>query len=246
MPVSLPAYPQAIVLMKKLLLSLFVLSIAFSALSQDTLPRFSVRNVGNNRIVIGWVNAYPVVKQISIQRAFDSLGVYKTILSVADPQAVQNGFVDTKAPNDHMFYRLFIMLDGSQFIFSPARKPIQDTANAQKVNLPDAGAPQASTNPSAKDSAAAAIKKPEYVPSVYVYTNKDGYVFVNLPDAEQKKYRIKFYDADGSLLFELKQVKETALTLDKANFMHAGWFRFELFNEDKLVEENRFFLARDF
>lgn len=247
MPVSLPTHSLVTVIMKKLLLSLFVLCIGFSAWSQDTLPRFSVRNVGNNRIVIGWVNAYPVVKQISIQRAFDSLGVYKTILSVADPQAVQNGFVDTKAPNDHMFYRLFIMLDGSQFIFSPARKPVLDTANAQMVNLPDAGAPATGNiNGNTKDSTGAVIKKPDYVPSVYVYTNKDGYLFVNLPDAEQKKYRIKFYDADGSLLFELKQVKETALTLDKANFMHAGWFRFELFNEDKLVEENKFYLQKDF
>lgn len=232
--------------MKNLLLSLLILGAATTAWSQDTLPRFSVRNVGNNRIVIGWVNAYPVVKQISIQRAFDSLGVYKTILSVADPQAVQNGFVDTKAPNDHMFYRLFLMLDGSQFIFSPARKPVLDIANAQRVNLPDAGAPDNANNTTGKDSVAVGVKKPEYVPSVYVYTNKDGYVFVNLPDAEQQKYRIKFYDADGSLLFELKQVKETALTLDKANFLHAGWFRFELFNEDKLVEENKFYLAKDF
>ena len=58
--------------------------------SQDTLPKVSVRNVGNNRIIIGWVNNYPLVKQIGIQRSFDSLGIYKTILSVTDPNAVQN------------------------------------------------------------------------------------------------------------------------------------------------------------
>lgn len=231
--------------MKQLLLTILLLTAIHNLYAQDTLPRFSVRNVGNNRIVIGWVNNYPVVKQISIQRAFDSLGIYKTILSVADPQAVQNGYVDNQAPNDHMFYRLFIMLDGSQFIFSPARKPLLDTANRRGVALPNAGAAPGSVL-SPKDSTAAAVRKPEYVPSVYVYTNKDGYVFVNLPDAEQQKYRIKFYDSDGSLLFELKQIREQALTLDKTNFLHAGWFRFELFNGEKLVEENRFYLSRDF
>lgn len=231
--------------MKKLLLGILLILVAQASLAQDTLPRFSVRNAGNNRIVIGWVNNYPVVKQISIQRAFDSLGIYKTILSVADPTAVQNGYVDNQAPNDHMYYRLFLMLDGSQFIFSPAKKPFLDTANRQTVALPNAGALPGAV-PSPKDSAATVIKKPEYIPSVYVYTNKEGYVFVNLPDAEQKKYRIKFYDSDGSLLFELKQIRDQALTLDKTNFLHAGWFRFELFNEDKLVEENKFYLSRDF
>jgi hypothetical protein len=190
--------------------------------------------------VIGWVNAYPVVKQISIQRSFDSLNFFKTILSVADPMAVQNGYVDAKAPNDHMYYRLFIMLDNGQFLFSGTKRPLLDTANAQTVALPDAGVKKG------KDSVVVVKKMPDYVPSVYVYTNKDGYIFVNLPDAEQKKYRIRFYEETGNLLFELKNIREQALTLDKANFLHAGWFRFELFNEEKLVEQNKFYLPRDF
>jgi hypothetical protein len=228
--------------MKKMFPFLFVLLLVHTVQAQDTLPQFSLRNVGNERIVVGWVNAYPVVKQISIQRSFDSVN-FKTILSVADPAAVQNGYVDAKAPNDHMYYRLFIMLDSGQYLFSRTKRPILDTANAQTVALPDAGAVpgKPGDNPVAN-----VIKVPDYVPSVYVYTNKDGYLFINLPDAEQKKYRIKFYDETGSLLFELKHIKEQALTLDKANFLHAGWFRFELFNEEKLVEQNKFFLARDF
>jgi hypothetical protein len=79
-----------------------------------------------------------------------------------------------------------------------------------------------------------------------VYTNKDGYLFVNLPDAARKKYHIKFYEEDDSFLFELKNIKEPALTLDKANFMHAGWFKFELYNDEKLIEKNRFYLSKEF
>lgn len=231
--------------MKYITVLLFSFLFQCSLQAQDTLPKFSVRNVGNNRIVIGWVNAYPQVKQISIQRSFDSLNFFRTILSVADPNAVQNGYVDTKAMNDHMFYRLFIMLDSGRFLFSQTKRPLIDTANAQKVLLPDAGG-NLQPGKQGKDSAGLVIKKPEYVPSVYVYTNKDGYVFVNLPDAEQQKYRIRFYEQDGSLLFELKNIKTTALTLDKSNFLHAGWFKFDLYNDEKLVEQNRFYLARDF
>lgn len=228
------------------LIVLFMLFAGFYAQAQDTLPKFSVKNAGNNHIIIGWVNNYPVVKQISIQRSYDSLGIYKTILSVADPDAVQNGFADTKAPNDHMYYRLFIMLDKGMFLFSEAKKPVKDSV----LITQNVGSTPTNGNNGLvkKDSTAQepVIKKPEYVPSVYVYTNGDGYVFVNLPDADKKKYRIRFYEADNTFLFELKNINEAALTIDKANFYHSGWFHFELYNDDKLIEKNKFFLARDF
>lgn len=216
---------------------LLLLCLCGKAFSQDTLPKFSVNNLGNNRIVIGWVNNYRQVKQISIQRSFDSLNYYKTILSVTDPAAVQNGYADTKAPSDRMFYRLFIMLDQGSFLFSEAKRPTLNLTGAN-VDLPTAGI-------SGKDSTVQ-IKKPEYVPSVYVYTNADGYVFINLPDADQKKYKVKFFEADDSFLFELKTIRNTALTLDKANFLRAGWYKFELYDDEKLIEKNRFYLANDF
>ncbi len=84
------------------------------------------------------------------------------------------------------------------------------------------------------------------MPSFYVYTNKDGYVFINLPDADQKKYSIKFFEENNNFLFELKPVKETALTLDKANFYRAGWYLFELYNDEKLVERHKFYLNKEF
>jgi hypothetical protein len=236
------------VLLKKICFFSLLLLCCHSAFAQDTLPRFSLRNVGQNRIVIGWVNNYQQVKQISIQRSFDSLNFYKTILSVADPSAVQNGYVDTKAPNDRMFYRLFIMLDGGNFLTTPAKRPLLDTANAAAVVVPGQNLPgQLNGVGGKKDSTKiTAPRKPEYIPSVYVYTNKDGYLFVNLPDADKQQYRIRFFESDDTFLFELKNIRETALTLDKANFMHAGWFKFELYNDEKLVEKNRFFLANDF
>lgn len=210
--------------------------------AQDTLPKFAVRNVGNNRVIVGWVNNYPVIKQISIQRSFDSLKNYKTILSVTDPTAVQNGFADTKAPNDHMFYRLFINLDKGEFFFTEAKKPSVE---------PDKTTTTEPVIEKIKDTMATTvkrpvIKKPDFVPSFYVYTKSDGYVFINLPDADRKKYHIKFYEEDNNFLFELKNIKESALTLDKTNFIHSGWFRFELYDDDKLVEKNKFYLPKEF
>ncbi|MGB5028187.1 MAG: hypothetical protein WBO38_06770, partial [Chitinophagaceae bacterium] len=122
--------------MKKLTLFFFfsALSITGSiAYSQDTLPKFSLKNVGKNRIVISWVNNFQNIRQLSIQRSFDSLKGYKTILTVADPTSLQNGYVDGKATNDHMFYRLYIMLEGGVYLFSKAKKPVLDTATAPKT-----------------------------------------------------------------------------------------------------------------
>jgi hypothetical protein len=96
------------------------------------------------------------------------------------------------------------------------------------------------------------VIRPFYVryiwrPSSYVYTNPRGYVSIMLPLYKQHRYRIVFYEGDSQNieLFEIKSVKEAELVLDKANFMHAGWFSFELFENDKLKEKNKFFLSRD-
>jgi hypothetical protein len=225
----------------KYLLLLLISFMAFTASAQDTLPKFSVNNAGGNRVIIGWVNNYELVKQIGIQRSHDSTKDFKTIITITDPNAKQNGYADKKALNDHMYYRLFVVLDKGQYFFTPSKKPVIDTSRTNKELITD----------KLIDSSSAVIKpiipkKPEFVPSFYVYTNKDGYVFINLPDADKKSYHIKFFEEDDSFLFELKNVKETGLTLDKTNFMHSGWFKFELYNEDKLVEKSKFFLSKDF
>ncbi|HVG42614.1 MAG TPA: hypothetical protein VM888_13460 [Chitinophagaceae bacterium] len=209
--------------------------------AQDTLPRFSLKNFGNNRVVIGWVNPFQSLKQISIQRSFDSLKNYRTILSVADPSAVQNGFADTKAPNDHMFYRILYVLEGGHFFFTAAKKPLFDSGSktSMQPNIPvDGGPKDVKKEP--------VIKKPDFVPSFYVYTNREGYVFINLPDADEKKYNLKFYDGSNTFLFEIKNLKEKAVTLDKANFYASGWYNFELYNDEKLVERHKFYLGKNF
>ncbi|MGZ5191743.1 MAG: hypothetical protein ACXWCZ_12075 [Flavisolibacter sp.] len=214
--------------------------ISASASAQDTLPKFSVNNAGGNRVIVGWVNTFGLVKQIGIQRSFDSTKNFKTILSVTDPNARQNGFADTKAPNDHMFYRLFVVLDKGQFFFTQSKKPVIDTTKTLKDGITEY------INGDVPVTKPAVQKKPEFVPSFYVYTNKDGYVFINLPDADRKKYHIKFFETDNSFLFEIKSIKESGLTLDKTNFLHSGWFNFELYDNEKLVEKNKFYLSKDF
>ena len=260
--------------MKKLILfTLFLHGFTAARLcAQDTLPRFSLINAGNNRVIIGWVNNLENVKQISIQRSYDSLTGYKSILTVADPASPQNGFMDTKSPNDHMFYRLYIMQDKGMYLFSQAKRPVKDTLRVAKntervttqpvvsnnATLPDTAEKarpvviQLNGFPGTADSVAVpvpvTIKKNSnaFVPSLYVYTCRDGYVCVRLPDSEKpKKYSITFYEEDVQL-FELKDIKEKEFKLDKTNFYHSGWFRFELYEDGKLFEKHKFYLEKEF
>ncbi|RYZ13793.1 MAG: hypothetical protein EOP49_54105, partial [Sphingobacteriales bacterium] len=93
----------------RILILWFVLPIGVFA--QDTLPEFSASTRGGGRNLISWVNTYPEITQLNVQRSTDSLKAFKTILMVPDPKIPQNGFVDTKAPVGNVFYRLFIVLD---------------------------------------------------------------------------------------------------------------------------------------
>ena len=241
------------VIMKRLLLLLFIASLATvkSLIAQDTLPKFSVKNVGSNRIVIGWINTFETVRQISIQRSFDSTKNFKSILTVADPSIPENGYVDTKANNDRMFYRLYIMLDKGVYLFSDAKRPIFDTVvkkdAAVKTDLPGITTPVIISD-SVVIGPVNGNNRPKaelYVPSKRIFTFKDGYVRIILPDETDKKYNIKFF-SDDDLLFELKDVKERDFKIDKANFYHAGWFKFELYENGELMEKNKFYIPKEF
>jgi hypothetical protein len=245
--------------MKKLsLFFLFIFLIAGkNSFAQDTLPNFSLRNVGNNRIVIGWHNRFQTVKQISIQRSLDSLRNFKTILTVADPTLPENGYLDTRAPNGRMYYRLYILLDKGSFLFSNTKTPIIDsvvidTVVTRKMTLIRADNPSL-VQPIPPDSVVIGPvvinNKPKtetWIPSKYIYTMKDGTIRISLPDDADKKYNIKFYTLREEFLFELKDVKEKNFKLDKSSFYHAGWFKFELYENDILKEKNRFYIPKEF
>lgn len=234
---------------------LFVCSISH-AQSLDTLPKFSVRNTGNNKYVISWVNNFKNIRQISIQRSLDSLKGYRTILTVPDPTTPENGFVDTRASNDHNFYRLYIMLEKGVYFFSPVKKPFYDSIAMKKKiliegNMDKSGSLDSLNRPNL--NVKEKIITNSFIASKYVYTYQDGYVRINLPEDEnlitgkaKKKYTLKFFDDKDNLVFELKEIKLRNFKIDKSNFYRSGWFKFELYEDGKLFEKHKFFIPKEF
>jgi hypothetical protein len=90
------------------------------------------------------------------------------------------------------------------------------------------------------------VPKEVFKPSRFIFTDKEGNVKMVLPDADTKKYAVRFLDEDNSLLFEIKKIASTDLTIDKTNFLRAGWFKFELFEDEQLKEKNKLYLSKQF
>ena len=72
------------------------------------------------------------------------------------------------------------------------------------------------------------------------------FLFIIQVNGRNNLFSIKFFDEDNTLLFELKEVKEKDFKIDKTNFYHAGWFKFELYEGEKLLEKHKFYLEKDF
>ena len=84
-----------------------------------------------------------------------------------------------------------------------------------------------------------------YKPSVYVFTQGDGNIRIKLPDITEKKYSLKFFEQDETFLFEIKEITQSPLVLDKMNFYHTGWFISELYADGKLMEKHKFYIRKE-
>lgn len=229
-------------------LALLFVFAAMLTRSQDTLPAFTVKN-RFGKIIISWVNPFDSLVQISVQRSPDSLKGFKTILTIPDPKARINGFLDAKAPNTTQYYKLYVQRPGGRYFYTKAQKPVVDSSRTVKYELANnqpTGIKFVNGKPQGDSSKA---KVPElrnvFTPSVFVYTNPEGNVVVALPENKSKAYSLKFYLADGTPVFQMSQVKESLLTLDKSNFHHSGWFNFELYENEVLKEKHKLFIPKD-
>lgn len=234
--------------MKNIVPAFLLFFICFATQAQDTLPKFSVRNIGGNKYVISWANNFKNIRQISIQRSLDSLKGFKTILTVPDPTTPENGFVDSKAINDHNFYRLYIMLEKGVYFFSEAKKPFYDSvAMKRKLNIEGnsdkMGFIDSLSGPKLTKEK---IISNSFIASKYVYTYQDGYVRINLPEDDKKKYLLKFFDDKDNFILEIKEPKLRNFKIDKSNFYHSGWFKFELYEDGKLLEKHKFLIPKEF
>lgn len=245
--------------------------------AQDVLPDFTVKN-NKSKISISWQNKYKQnVKSISIQRSYDSSKNFSSIYTVPNPADAVVGYMDIHAPYTKMFYKLFIVFDSGEYIFTTVKKPdidnnfdltraikkINDENNKIKDSIEKANRPVKIPAPPAPKEPGKKNNKPRPVspvkdeepapqkkdvipyPSKRIFTDKDNNVNIVLPDFKTNRYTIKFFDENYKHLFDLNQINEGFLILEKVNFRHAGWFFFEIYEDGGLFEKNKFYIPKD-
>lgn len=218
-------------MMFKFGLTVVLTSILLHAAAQNPLPDLSVDSLGKGRTRISWVNPYGEgLIQISVQSSYDSLKNFGTFFSSPSPQLPQNGYVDARPHAGKIYYRIFYAFAGGSYAFTPS-KPV-GTGPVKQTDEPDATIVTSST--------------PVNSVSRYILVNAHGFAEIKLPDAADKKYKVVFFDDQNNKLFTLNKITDTDLVLDKTNFMRSGYFYFEIYNGDKLVERNKIYLPKEF
>lgn len=208
----------------------FLLGFCLKDHAQDTLPRITVKSI-SNKVLISWRVTYgATITTINIQRSYDSIRNFTTIGSVLEPNNRENGFVDSKAPKEGMYYRVFVSFQGGRYVFSQSYKPVLDTVNAIP-SLIENQQPQASET--------------GFTASRYIYTGRDNNVIIDLADAASNQYSIKFFDESDKPVFEIGKVTEPYLIIEKVNFLHSGWFYFKLYENGIIKEKNQFYIPKE-
>jgi hypothetical protein len=161
-----------------------------------------------------------------------------------------------------MYYRVFISFEGGTYQFSKIARPVKDVLVVEEI--PDTSFPflvggrdksaiqiiNDPKNPNAQIQSKQVlpnINNTEIItyPSKRIFTAKDNNIVLYLPDAATKKYDVKFFDENETPLFELNKLHDSFLIIEKVNFVHAGWFYFELYDNGKLIERNKFFIGKE-
>lgn len=234
--------------------------------AQDSLPNFTLTE-SNGMVIIGWLNPYPELTQLILQRSIDSLTGFRSFVSMPDPTSISNGIVDKKTGASNNYYRLYYVNPGGRYFFTNSKKVVKSNPSPPTKSIEVnkeivQQIPHLTTEMTGRTNPDKAIKlkretgigvgilgrldssisEKVFNPSALIFTNNDGNLIIALPDAIRKKFTLRVYKEDGTPLFNMKNIKEVQLLIDRSNFFHSGWFKYDLYEGEILREQNRFFI----
>ncbi len=79
----------------------------------------------------------------------------------------------------------------------------------------------------------------------FIGHGKNGDLIISVPSASIGRYSIRFYEGDHYFLFEIKKIPDPMLIIEKSNFQHAGTFRYEVYQDNALIEKGSFSIKND-
>ncbi|HVS98446.1 MAG TPA: hypothetical protein VHE54_18265 [Puia sp.] len=81
------------------------------------------------------------------------------------------------------------------------------------------------------------------VPGI-VRVAKNGDILIAVPSDGSGHYRVRFYDGENIFLFEVRQVRDALLIVEKYNFRRAGVYQYEVYRDSEQIERNSFRINR--
>lgn len=191
------------------------------SIAQEVLPEFKIKQISPGKVLISWYNTHQNCVKLNVQRSTDNKK-FETIVSAKKPALYENSYTDTKLTKDkNAYYRIQYTLKNGNIYFSNSH-----STQEKKINK----------------NTASQINISNWKASPFVFTNSNGYIQILINNPSENVYSVRFQDEKGNDLFHINKIETADLILDKTNFIHGGWFQFELYKDDVLLEKNKVFL----
>ena len=79
----------------------------------------------------------------------------------------------------------------------------------------------------------------------FLFVSKDNHLMLILPETHKRKFQLQVWKEDGTHVFNMKNIKDAQLLIDKSNFIYSGWFTYEISEGERLKEKGKFFIPAD-
>ncbi|MBE2289302.1 MAG: hypothetical protein IAE95_07085 [Chitinophagaceae bacterium] len=209
---------------------------------QPLLPGMSCKCDGG-KVDVAWQCQFDGVKQIAINRSFDSLGRFDKVGRLDEPVKGVQHYFDTDRRTGNRYYKLVIEFNSGLVWQSNVCKMVVDTecVSTTKVSneimVKDTAGPVANNQlsllslkrivlPRPIDN----ITEPLFVTPIHVGVQKNtGHVFVKLSTGiSREKHSIDFYNKDGFKVVSIAEIAADYVLIEKRNFQHKGVYKFVL------------------
>jgi hypothetical protein len=226
--------------MKQILFLLLLLSIGFVSFAQNpeipTLPGLKIETKdGYNHL--SWVSEYDRLKSVQILRSQDSVLSFIAIGNIAKPKKGVQKFVDKNPKLGKNYYKVRVLFASELEWFSNTYKVVLDSATvaASRLRSVSTGSTNSKSIDNTQDNSD--FTDFYYEPSTKIYTNPyTGHIMINLEDARQKRYALKFYNPRKEEVLYISRIKKKHIVLDKYNFNAKGTYSFKLMESDEIKE----------
>ncbi len=227
--------------MRKLFITLLFTNL--TALCFAQLPKLEVVTA-RGRNIISWVNQYPTLESIDVQRSTDSTGKkFVSIGTLKKPKKGNNAFSDDVPLKGNNTYQLLITFNEDVIWYSNKKSIYMDSILvASSMQIDTTTAKDAAKNKAIEANPTLAIEeiKPEFtfIPSNHVFTNTyTGHINIEVENAVSKRYSLAFYGNNNKEVLKIDRINIDKLVLDKHNFNGKGTFTFKLFESGKEIEK---------